>query len=218
MADAFVLIQMRIRFSRLFDMETEIEAKFPDIHTDELRSILKNKGATLEHPEVLMRRKNYDYSDHRLGKIGGWIRVRDESDKITLSYKQLNDRTLHGTKEVNLVVDDFDRTCQFLEAIGMIAKAYQETKREKWNYKGVEVTIDIWPWVPTFVEFEGPTEEVVREVANDLGFDWSTVMHGSVEIIYQMHYDFTEEEIDGWESITFIAPPDWLLAKKKSSA
>ena len=39
-------------------------------------------------------------------------------------------------------------------------------------------------------------------------------MHGSVETIYQMHYDFTEEEIDGWESITFIAQPDWLLAKK----
>ncbi|MDD2657241.1 MAG: class IV adenylate cyclase [Candidatus Pacebacteria bacterium] len=195
-------------------METEIEAKFPDIDADTLRSALKEKGANLEHPEVLMRRKNYDYPDRRLEKMGGWIRVRDEGDKITLSYKQLHDRTLHGTKEVNVVVDDFDKTCSFLEMVGMAAKAYQETKREKWHYKGVEVTIDTWPWVPTFVELEGPTEELVREVANDLGFDWGKAMHGSVETIYQMHYDFTEAEIDGWESITFIAPPDWLLAKK----
>lgn len=195
-------------------METEIEAKFPDIDADSLRLTLKEKGAILEHPEVLMRRKNYDYSDRRLEKIGGWIRVRDEGNKITLSYKQLNDRTLHGTKEVNIVVDDFDKTCQFLESIGMAAKAYQETKREKWNYKGVEVTIDTWPWVPSFVEFEGPTENLVKSVASDLRFDWSTAMHGSVETIYQMHYDFTEEEIDGWESITFIDPPAWLLAKK----
>ncbi|MDO8571441.1 MAG: class IV adenylate cyclase [bacterium] len=195
-------------------METEIEAKFPDVDANALRLVLKKKDAILEHSEVLMRRRNYDYPDRRLEKIGGWIRVRDEGNKVTLSYKQLNDRTLHGTKEVNVAVDDFDKTCQFLEAIGMTAKAYQETKREKWNYKGVEVTIDTWPWVPTFAELEGPTEELVMEVANDLGFDWNNAMHGSVETIYQMHYDFTEEEIDGWESITFIAHPDWLLAKK----
>lgn len=195
-------------------MKTEFEAKFPDIDADALRVALKGKGAHLELPEVLMRRKNFDYPDRRLEKMSGWIRVRDEGDKVTLSYKQLNDRTLYGTKEVNVVVDDFDKTCSFLESIGMAAKAYQETRREKWDYKGVEVTIDTWPWVPTFVELEGPTEEVVREVARDFGFDWDKAMHGSVETIYQMHYDFTEAEIDGWESITFIAPPDWLLAKK----
>jgi len=196
------------------EVETEIEAKFPDVDANALRLVLKKKDAILEHPEVLMRRRNYDYPDRRLEKIGGWIRVRDEGNKITLSYKQLNDRTLHGTKEVNVVVDDFDKTCQFLEATGIVAKAYQETKREKWNYKGVEVTIDTWPWVPTFVELEGPTEKLVKNVASDLGFDWNNAMHGSVETIYQMHYDFTEEEIDGWESITFIDHPDWLLAKK----
>lgn len=194
-------------------METEIEAKFPNIDADALRLMLKEKGAELEHPEVLMRRKTFDDPNRRLKKVGGWIRVRDEGNKVTLSYKQLNDRTLHGTKEITVVVDDFDKTCSFLEAIGMVAKSYQETKREKWNYKGVEVTIDTWPWVPMFVELEGPTEEVVREVAAGLGFDWINAMHGSVEPIYQMHYDFTEEEIDGWESITFIDPPDWLLTK-----
>jgi len=94
-------------------METEIEAKFPDIDVDALRAILKEKGAHLVYPEVLMRRKTFDYPDRRLSKIGGWIRVRDEGNEITLCYKQLNDRTLHGTKEVNVIVDDFDRTCQF---------------------------------------------------------------------------------------------------------
>lgn len=195
-------------------METEIEAKFPDVDADALRLTLKDKDAVLEHPEVMMRRKNYDYLDRRLEKMGGWIRVRDEGNKITLSYKQLNDRTLHGTKEINIVVDDFDKTCRLLEAIGMEVKAYQETKREKWSYKGVEITIDTWPWVPTFVELEGKTEDLVREVADGLGFDWDKAMHGSVETIYQMHYDFTEEEIDNWKSITFITPPEWLLAKK----
>ncbi len=196
-------------------METEIEAKFADVHPEELRAKLKEIGAIQEYPEILMRRKNFDYPDKMLDKKGGWIRVRDEGEKITLSYKQLNDRTLHGTQEVTVIVESFEKTCEFLEAIGLRAKANQETKREKWNYKDVEITIDTWPWVPTFVELESKSEEAIKEVAQELGFDWATAMHGSVETIYQMHYDFTDSEVDHWESITFIPEPEWLLAKKK---
>ena len=83
-------------------MQTEIEAKFPDIDPVDLRGRLKKIGATQKHPEVLMKRKTFDLPDNSLYAIGGWIRVRDEGDKITLSYKQLKDRSLHGTKEVNI--------------------------------------------------------------------------------------------------------------------
>ncbi|MEK7113697.1 MAG: hypothetical protein AAB873_02615, partial [Patescibacteria group bacterium] len=68
---------------------------------------------------------------------------------------------------------------------------------------------------PSFLEIEGPTEDLVKKVAFDLGFDWNKAMHGSVEPIYQMHYDVTEEEIDQWESITFIPVPEWLEKKRK---
>lgn len=196
-------------------MKTEIEAKFPNIDRAKLSERLKLFGAILEYPEILMRRKNFDYEDWRLEKIGGWIRVRDEGNQVTMSYKQLNDRTLHGTKEVSLIVDSFDTACDFLSAVGLQTKSYQETKREKWIYKNVEITIDTWPWIPTFVELEGSSESELKIVAGDLDFDWNDVMHGSVETVYQMHYNLTEEEIDHWESITFIPEPQWLLAKKK---
>jgi adenylate cyclase, class 2 len=196
-------------------MQTEVEAKFPDIDAVAFRNILTKLKANQEHPEILMRRKNFDYKDHRLEKIGGWIRVRDEGSRVTLTYKQLNDRTLHGTKEIEVIVNDFDKTCDLLTTIGLVPKAYQETKREKWKFGNVEITIDTWPWVPTFVELESPTEEELKNVASLLGLDWSKVMHGSVETIYQMHYDFTEEEIDRWPTITLITEPDWLMAKKK---
>ena len=195
-------------------MEIEIEVKFPNIDKEALRLKLKEKGAILEHPEILMRRRVFDYPDKRLEKIGGWIRVRDERNRVTLSYKQLNERTLYGMKEIGIIVDDFDKTCFFLKAIGMVEKSYQETKREKWVYKGVEITIDTWPWIPTFVEIERTSEKILREVVKDLGLDWDKAMYGSVENIYQMHYDFTEEEIDNWKLIIFTDPPDWLLARK----
>ncbi len=194
-------------------METEIEAKFPDVDKIEFRKILKKSRAVCEYSEILMRRKNFDFPNRQ--QIKGWVRVRDEGNKITLSYKQVDDRSLHGTKEVTVVVDDFDTTGEFLLAIGLKVKSYQETKREKWKLNDVEITIDTWPWVPTFVELEGPSEKIVRETAKILGLDWSKAIHGSVEPIYQMHYDFTDDEIDYWESITFTPPPEWLLAKKK---
>lgn len=196
-------------------MDIEIEAKFPNIDARAVRVKLQALGAKRVHSEILMRRRNFDHPDDRLEKIGGWVRVRDEGAKITLSYKQLNDRTLHGTQEVAVVVDDFEKTCAILIAIGLEAKAYQETKREKWLLGDVEVTIDTWPWIPTFVELEGPSEAAVRKAASELDFDWNRAMHGSVETVYQMHYDFTESEIDHWPSITFIDPPAWLLAKEK---
>ena len=196
-------------------MQTEIEVKFVDIDSVSARACLREIGAVREYPERLMRRMVFDYPDKRLNSVGGWVRVRDEGDHITLSYKQVNSRTLHGTEEITLTVDTFESAGAFLQAIGMQMKSSQETKREKWMYGDVEITIDTWPWIPTFVEIEGATEEVVMQTAQDLGFDWSKALYGSVEPVYQMHYDVTEEEINHWESITFVPTPDWLLARKK---
>lgn len=198
-------------------MQTEIEAKFTDVDPVAVRARLREIGATLRQPEIVMRRAVFDYPDRRLDAVGGWVRVRDEGKRITLSYKQVNNRTLHGTQEITIVVDDFETTCHFLLAIGLRKKSQQETKREQWMHGNVEITIDTWPWIPTFVEIEGATEEEVRKAAQDLGFDWSKALYGSVEPVYQMHYDVTEEEINHWESITFVPTPEWLLTRKRKA-
>lgn len=196
-------------------MQTEIEAKWLEIDPDKIRQNLRRLGAKLAHAERQMRRVVFDYPDGRLEKIGGWIRVRDEGDRITLGYKQLNDRSLHGTKEVETTVGSFEKTIQLLQEIGLVKRSYQETKREKWVWEMCEITIDTWPWIPTFVELEAPNEESLRKLAAKLSLDWSEAMHGSVETAYQKYYDFTEHEIDNWPEVIFVPEPDWLLAKKK---
>lgn len=195
-------------------MHTEIEAKFLDIEPEILRAKLTALGATLVNPERLMKRKNFDFEDGRLGQVNGWVRVRDEGDKITVSYKQLNDRTLHGTKEVSVTVDDFDQACDFLLSIGLKQKTYQETKRESWILDGAEIEIDTWPWVPSYVEIEASSEELVKSTATKLGLDWSKALHGSVEIVYQAKFDVTDADVDSWQEITFVDIPDWLEAKR----
>ena len=196
-------------------MDTEIEATFTNVNPEEIRKRLLNLGAKLRQSERLMRRKNYDYPDGRLDKINGWIRLRDEADKVTLAYKQLNDRTIQGTKEVSVTVGDFERTANFLTVIGLEMKSYQETKRESWTIGETEIEIDTWPWIPPFVEIEGKDEETVQQVANDLGFDWKDAKHGSVENIYQEVFDVTEAEVDAWDTITFSPVPEWLEKRRK---
>ena len=193
-------------------MDTEIEAKFTDISPDNLRLKLKELGAELVYPERQMRRKVYE---HPTTKENDWFRVRDEGDKITMSYKKLNDRTLHGTQEISYTVPDFDQACRFLEAAHLKFVSYQETKRELWKLGDAEITIDTWPWIPTFTELEAKSEETIREIVTKLGLDWNLAIYGSVENVYTKHYNVTEEEVCDWEEITFIPAPEWLISKRK---
>jgi len=198
-------------------MQTEIEAKWLNIVPDEFRKVLYAAGATLVNEERLMVRKVFDYSDMSLEANGGWVRVRDEGDKVTMSYKQLSDRTVYGTKEVSVTVSDFNDSCAFLESIGLVANSIQETKRESWKIEGAEIEIDTWPWIPSFVEIEAESVEKLKEVAEKLGLDYEQALHGSVELAYQAVYDVSEAEIDRWEDINFTTIPDWLSSKKKQS-
>ena len=197
-------------------MQTEIEAKFLRVDHVAMRSKLRELGATQVAPVRLMRRKNFDFPDFRLEKIGGWVRLRDEGDRTTLAYKQLNDRSLHGTKEVSVTVGNFEATEQFLLAIGLRQHSYQETKRESWEMDGAQIELDEWPWIQPFLEIEANDECSVRAIAQKLGLDWSAAVHGSVEVAYQAEYDVTEQEIDQWAEILFTPVPDWLAAKKRT--
>ncbi len=196
-------------------MKTELEAKWLDINVKQFRLKLKSHGAALVRPEVLMKRKNFDYPDKRLEKKGGWIRVRDEGNRVTLSYKQLQDRSLHGTKEVEVVVDDFEKASEFFKRIGFVQRGYQETKRESWEFQQVSITIDTWPWIPPFVELEATDEKTLRSTAAYLALDFSLALHGSVETAYQHYYDVTDADIYSWEQVTFELVPKWLANKRR---
>lgn len=68
-----------------------------------------------------------------------WISLRDEGDKITLTYKVIAGDKIEDQREICLVVDNFSKTLEFLEKIGCQIKAYQESSRELWQLDGVEI-------------------------------------------------------------------------------
>jgi adenylate cyclase, class 2 len=197
-------------------MQTEIEAKFLDVNHDELRAKLKKLGARLEQPMQTLTRVNMDFADRSLAKKGGWVRVRSDGNKTTLTYKELGSWTLHGVKEVEVVVSNFEATKKLLEAIGLSAYSYQVTKRETWTYKSAEVVLDEWPWTKPYIEIEGVSEENVQEIAKELGFKWEAAAFGSVAPVYMAEYDITVQELNDIDRITFDEkPPKWLEAKRK---
>lgn len=197
-------------------MQTEIEAKFLNIDHDAMRQKLQDLGAECEQSNRLMRRKTYDFPDKRLRKDhNGWARVRDEGNKVTMSYKQLNDRSFDGTKEISLTINSFEDGDAFLQALGLVVGSYQETKRESWKLGELEIELDEWPWAKPYLEIEGPTEAAVKDLAKKLGLDWSKVLHGSVEVVYLAEYDVTEDEVNSWPEILFGEVPKDLAIKRR---
>lgn len=45
--------------------------------------------------------------------------------------------------------------------MGIKSRGYQENKRTQYILNGVEIDIDSWPMIPTYVEIEGKNEEEV---------------------------------------------------------
>lgn len=195
-------------------MDIEYEATFPDINKDDIRKKLKAIGATLVKPEFLQKRTVFFLPKGHEVK-GGWVRVRDENDKITMSFKVVDGNAIQDQKEICLIIDNFENAEQFLVGIGCVKKAYQENKREKWLLDEVEITIDEWPFLEPFVEIEGKSEEAVKKVSEKLGFDYSKAVFGSVDALISQKYGISEEDInDHTPRIVFGEGNPFLIHQK----
>lgn len=176
-------------------MKIEYEATFTDINKDEIRERLEKAGAVLRRPEFLQKRVTFRLPEgHEIA--GGWLRVRDEGDKITMTLKVVDGDKIENQKEINLKIDDFEEAVNFLETMGCQKKSYQETKREIWDLDDVEVAIDEWPFLEPYIEVEGKSEEAVKNVSEKLGFDYSQALFCCVTTLYNMKYGTPEEVIN----------------------
>src|SRR3989344_4356730 len=153
-------------------MYTEFEATFTNVRKEDIRAKLTRAGAKLIKKEFLQKRTVFNLpKGHEIN--GGWLRVRDEGDKITMSLKIVDGNKIENQKEIQLLVDSFNEAVKLLETVGAAKKAYQESKRELWKLDNIEITIDEWPFLEPFIEIEGHSEYEVKNVAAKLGFDYS---------------------------------------------
>ncbi|WP_225978811.1 class IV adenylate cyclase [Gandjariella thermophila] len=116
----------------------------------------------------------------------GWLRLRDEGQSVTLTYKQSTATTsaIDTLLEAEVGISDFAGGQQLLEALGFEPLRYQENYREEWALDGVKLDFDTWPGLPTFLEIEGPNEESVKLAAKKLGLNFADATFGSVDEVY----------------------------------
>lgn len=193
-------------------MNLEIEATFIEVNKEEIRQKLAKLGGKLIQSETLMRRIVFSLNNKHT-----FARVRDEGNRITLTYKNHLNDTLTGTEEINVEVSNYEDTIAILKACGLRAKSDEDSYRETWELNDVEITIDTWPWIPTYIEIEGPTAEAVADAAAQLGYNIKDGIIGSVDEVYKLYYDVTSDLInEQLAEFKFIDAPIELASKLRS--
>jgi adenylate cyclase, class 2 len=176
-------------------MTTEIEVKFLNIDHDDIRAKMRGIEATCTKPMRLMKRAIIDYPDRRLqtGESNSFIRVRDEGDVTTLTFKQFDTLSVDGAKEITTTVDSFENTIKILEAAGLEAISIQESMRETWEFRGCSIELDIWPWLNPYIEIEGPDTSTLEHLSLLLNLDWNDAVFGDVMVAYRAQYPHLKE-------------------------
>ena len=166
-------------------MNQEIEIRVLEIDEQEWIKKLESMGASLEG-KWLQKRKVYDFHPVIDNK---WIRLRTNGKKTTLTIKEIKDEnTIEGTNELEIEVSDFENTALILEELGYHYRSYQENKRICYRFQNIEIDIDTWPLIPTYVEIEGPNKEEVETFLKSFTFDKGKITTLGVDSIYRNIY------------------------------
>jgi adenylate cyclase class 2 len=113
-----------------------------------------------------------------------WIRLRHNGKNTTLAHKKKTGQDISETEEIEVIVDDFDKTAEILSKIGFKNSYYQENKRHFFKLNAIEFCIDTWPKIPSHLEVESFSEEKVLEGLRLLGLEGKDSGNLSIKDIY----------------------------------
>lgn len=171
-------------------MKTEIECRFLECDVDSLINSLNKHNAQFVG-DWLQMRYCYDFNPVR---ENSWIRLRTNGKTTELTIKEINSDKIDGTKESEIFVSDFNTANEILNKLGYVARSKQENRRIRYILDDVEIDIDFWPHIPTYVEFEGNNEEDILNVCKKLHLDTKKLTSLGVASIYK-HYGYNLDDL-----------------------
>lgn len=166
-------------------MKAEIECRLLDVNVERFVELLEKNNAKFVG-DWLQIRNCYDFNPVQ---ENSWIRLRTNGKDTTLTIKEISNSKIDGTKESEIVVSDFETTNEILNKLGYIARSRQENRRISYILDGVEIDIDFWPYIPTYVEFEAKSQEDIENVCTKLKIDFNKLTTMDVMSIYS-HYGY----------------------------
>ncbi|MEI6650569.1 MAG: CYTH domain-containing protein [Candidatus Moraniibacteriota bacterium] len=132
-------------------MKTEFEARILEIDVAAITKTLEALGAEKVADREL-RRFVYDLEP---GNDDAWIRLRTDGTISTFTIKERRAEAIDGMRELEVVVGDFETAGFLLERLGHLPRWRQENRRTSYVLDGIEIEIDSWPLIPTYLEIEG---------------------------------------------------------------
>ncbi|MBC8470195.1 MAG: class IV adenylate cyclase [Planctomycetes bacterium] len=156
-------------------MCTEIETKLKVDSLSEVEHKLGELGAKFM-AEQLQTDYFFDDVNATLTKADRCLRLRkqivEESESCFLTYKGAKEKSnLKRRQEIESEINDADSVYKLLLALGYEQVLIVEKKRCLWQLGNCEVALDRLPLLGDFVEIEGPNEEEITNVQNNLGLN-----------------------------------------------
>jgi adenylate cyclase class 2 len=156
-------------------MCTEIEAKLKVDSLSEVEHKLGELGAKFI-AEQLQTDYFFDDVNATLTKADRCLRLRkqkvEENESYFLTYKGAKEKSdLKRRQEIESEIKDADSIHKLLLALGYKEVLIVEKKRGLWQFGNCEVALDQLPLLGVFVEIEGPNEEEITNVQNNLGLN-----------------------------------------------
>jgi adenylate cyclase class 2 len=166
-------------------MPVEIEAKMRVKSLDAVREKLKQTGAT-QKSRVVEVNTFFDTEDRSLLAADQGLRLRvnrpvdggDASYIITFKGPRLHGQ-LKSRDETELVVASDRDAISLLQCLGFSRVRSFEKRRESWSLQDCKVELDELPNLGSFVEVEGPSDEVVMKVRDLLGLSNEPIVRAS---------------------------------------
>ena len=180
-------------------MKKEIEAKYFINSKDEIRKALQELKLNLIKPEFLMKRKTFHSKTE-----AGWLRVRNEGDKITMTYKNITGSGIDNVNEIETTVGSFEKASAIINQTSFKETSYQENYREIWQNTEVEIVIDTWPYLQPYIEIEAKNKDIVEKYSSLLGFNLEhDAYFGSVDVLYKKQFNIPKDIFVNIKTITF---------------
>ena len=156
-------------------MAVEIEAKMRIDDLEGMVALLKDRGAVLIG-DFLEQNVFYDTEDRALLAADEGLRLRTSLElntgkaRVVLTHKGPNGcGPLKSREETETGVENAEAAGRLMERLGHRRWLSFEKHRQSWKLDNCRIELDRMPYLGSFVEIEGPSEEAVMKMRERLG-------------------------------------------------
>lgn len=124
-----------------------------------------------------------------------WVRVRETNGRTTITIKHIlnpdlqkdSKEEIQRVMETEMEVPSIEEANSILEQLGFSFRNYQEKNRATYSVDGVEVDIDSWPMIPSYVEIENDSNELIQSTIEKLGLQEHEIVSCNTADVYKKY-------------------------------